>query len=266
MPPFDLASYRTLRGRGTVGANVHFRERTASTMDDARDAAGRPGREACGDAYVAGQQSAGRGRAGRSWVSAAVVGLYVTYHLCPSDVAHAPLLSIAGALAASDAILETAGLATQLKWPNDVLVDGRKLCGVLAESRASDRDEPARLDVFLGIGLNVRAPASLPPEIASIATSIEAAGAPPPSIEALLAALSRALERWADTCDVDPGAVIAAWRVRLATLGQRVRLQTPRGVVEGEAVAVSERGELVLLLDDGTRQPFSAGDVTTLRE
>src|SRR6185295_3291249 len=122
---------------------------------------------------------AGRGREGRSWVSAADAGLYVTYHLSPQRSANAPLLTIAGALAVADALLSTCGLRVDLKWPNDLLFEGRKLSGVLAEARPSGR----RVDVFLGIGVNLTTNPSLPPEVAEIATSVEQAGVTPPTRE-----------------------------------------------------------------------------------
>ena len=259
MPPFDVATYQRLRGSTRVGAVVHYRERTGSTMDDARAGADASGAGGCGAAYVAGEQSAGRGRLGRSWVSAAAAGLYVTYHLCPREPERAPLFTVAGALATADAVSATSGLATRLRWPNDVLHGGRKLAGVLAEARHG-----RRLDVFLGIGVNVRATSAMPPEVGRIATSIERAGALPPALEALLAALSAALERWLERAERDPAGLIAEWRPRLVTLGQRVRLATPAGEFEGEAVDVNERGELVLRLDDGTTTAYAAGDVTTV--
>ena len=261
MPPFDVDRYSALRTASSVGVAVHYRDRTGSTMDDARAGAA-VGQPACGDAYVAGEQQAGRGRMGRSWVSAASAGLYVTYHLCPQHSEHAPLLTVVGGLAAADAIRETSGLETELKWPNDVLHDGHKLCGVLAEARPALVGQ--RLDVFLGIGINVRTTLHMPPEVAAIATSIEQADADPPSLEALLAALSGAVERWGALVDSDPRALIAAWRPRLVTLGRRVRLDAPDGAVEGVAVDVNAAGELVLCRDDGPTASYAAGDVTML--
>lgn len=259
MAPFDVTSYQRLRTSARVGAVVHYRERTDSTMDDAREGADARGASGCGAAYVAGEQSAGRGRQGRSWVSAAASGLYVTYHLCPLRPERAPLLGVAGALAVTEALSATSGLSTRLKWPNDVLHGGRKIAGLLAEARHGER-----LDVFLGIGINVRATSEMPPEVARIATSIERVGAPPPGLEALLSALSAALERWVEQVERDPAEMIAEWRSRLDTLGRRVRLATPSGEVEGEAVDVNERGELLLRIDDGTTAAYPAGDVTTI--
>jgi BirA family transcriptional regulator, biotin operon repressor / biotin---[acetyl-CoA-carboxylase] ligase len=261
--PFDLDRYHRRRLSRRIGVQIHYREQTASTMDDARAGAEAGGAASCGAAYVAGEQTAGRGRQGRSWLSAAAAGLYVTYHLCPSSSERAPLLSVAGGLAAAEAIEEVSGVRPDLKWPNDVLHGGRKLCGVLAEARHGAQ----RLDVFLGIGVNLRTQPGLPPEVAAIATSVEAAagpGASAPAPEDLLAALSTSLERWSDQLESAPGMLLDAWRARLVTLGHRVRVLAPAGPVEGEAVAVTDHGELVLRFEDGSEQAFAAGDVHTL--
>ena len=262
--PFDVNAYEAARTSTRVGRTVRFSECAPSTMDLARD--GAAAGLALGTAYVAGEQTAGRGRQGRTWLSAASAGLYVTYHLRAVGVPDAPLYALAGGLAASDAIREVSGLVTGLKWPNDVMSGAdvpRKIAGVLAESRPPAVG--AGLDVFLGIGINVREVA-LPPDLADVATSIEAAGAaPPPTREALLAALSHAVEGWSALLEAQPRSLVEAWKGRLVTIGQRVRLQTPTGPVEGDAVDVSTRGELVLRLADGRRETFAAGDVSRLR-
>ncbi|MBM3139508.1 MAG: biotin--[acetyl-CoA-carboxylase] ligase, partial [Chloroflexi bacterium] len=198
--PFDHELYRRHFAGGPVGATVRFVEVTQSTMDDARAGSAGDGAASCGVAYAASEQLVGRGRQGRSWISAAASGLYVTYHLCPRTPSRAPLLSLAGALAAADAIAEASGLAVDVKWPNDLLHGGRKLAGILAEARHA----PERLDVLLGIGINLRTSPALPPEVAAIATSIEQAGASPPALERLLAALSNALGAHAAAAEVAP--------------------------------------------------------------
>ncbi|MFN8638041.1 MAG: hypothetical protein U0360_00945 [Dehalococcoidia bacterium] len=188
-----------------------------------------------------------------------------TYHLRTAEAATAPLYSLAGGLAVGDAVLQVAHVPTVLKWPNDVqhlAPDGpRKLSGVLAESRPTTGG--AGTDVFLGIGINVRA-AALPDDLDAIATSIERAGGGVPALEVLLAALSRALGRWSAVLEESPPELVEAWKLRLATIGQRVRLATPGGPVEGDAIDVSPTGELVLRHLDGRIERYSAGDVTTL--
>ncbi len=258
--PFDLTRHDELRTARRVGARVEYRETTASTMEDARRGASAD-HGAPGTAYVAGAQTAGRGRLGRAWVSTPGAGLYVTYHLRTDDPARAPLHSAAGALAVADAVRAVVGLDAALKWPNDVLADGRKLAGVLAESLPA-AGAPGELDVLLGIGVNLR-PGALPPDVASLAANIEELAGTAPSLEAMLAALSAALERWTDVLARDPAALVEAWRGRLGTLGRRVRLVAPGGeVVEGEAVDVSPLGELLLRDAGGAVTRHAAGDVS----
>ncbi|GMU39596.1 MAG: biotin--[acetyl-CoA-carboxylase] ligase [Chloroflexota bacterium] len=251
--PFDLARYHALRHTRTVGTEVVHLEETGSTMDDARAgaAAGRP----VGTAYVAAAQTAGRGRQGRSWVSEPGAGLWVTFHL--QTPAAPGLVAAAAALAVADALEATAGLTVDLKWPNDVLHGGRKICGILAESRPG----AAGADVMLGIGLNLRTPAGMPAEVLAIATSIEQAGRPAPSREAMLAALATALERRLEAAEATPDALIEAWAARLVTLGRRVRVEAPGETFEGMANAVDASGALLVRLADGSERACLAGDV-----
>ena len=259
MAPFDHDYYRKLMRSEWVGREVRYFEETGSTMDEARAGADAAGAASNGIAYVAGRQAAGRGRQGRQWVSEPGAGLYVTYHLTPTVADGSSLFAVAGAMAVVDAVREVAHLDTVLKWPNDVLHVGRKLAGILAEARHG-----RRLDVFLGIGINVRTSA-LPPEIRDIATSIEDAGGEVPRIEELLAALSHALEPRIAEAERAPEILLEEWKRRLVTLGQRVRLASPDSAVhEGEAVDVSPRGDLMLRHDDGTVSEYAAGDVTTV--
>jgi BirA family biotin operon repressor/biotin-[acetyl-CoA-carboxylase] ligase len=257
--PFDLDFYASLLHSERVGRTVRYFEEAGSTMDEARAGADLEGASSRGTAYVAGRQTAGRGRQGRQWVSEPGAGLYVTYHLLPPAVAAgSTLYAVAGAMAAADAVEHSSGLETQLKWPNDLLIDGRKLGGILAEARFGER-----VDVFLGIGINVRA-AALPPDVRDIATSIEGAGGAVPRIEELLAALSDALEARLRQLEEIPAVLVDEWRARLETMGRRVRLASPDGrVYEGEAVDVSLQGDLVLRHEDGTTDTYAAGDVTT---
>ena len=276
MPPFDEDRYRALlgarRGRGAVGQRVRFRERTRSTMDDARSAAESEGLSSCGSAFVAGEQEAGRGRHERRWDSPAGSGLLVTYHLCGSSD-QAARATIAGALAVGDALREAAGLDPRYTWPNDVVVGSggegsgavRKVAGILAESAAAPG---GRVDVLLGIGVNLTSAAALPAALAEAAAGVVEAGGRSVSPEEVLAALSAALgERWRQAAD-EPASLTAAWRSRLLTLGQRVRLAVPASgpgasVVEGLALDVSPTGELLIRSADGSTTAYAAADVAT---
>jgi BirA family biotin operon repressor/biotin-[acetyl-CoA-carboxylase] ligase len=163
-----------------------------------------------------------------------------------------PLLSLAAAVGVADALIEVAGLAPRLKWPNDVLVGGRKIAGLLLESRLG----PTPL-VVLGIGLNL-AQRAFPPALAGRATSVALETTRPVDRERLLAAVLTALDRW--RADLERGAlgdVLQRWRALADTLGRTVTIDD----VSGVATDIDEAGALVVAADDGRRHLVVAGEV-----
>lgn len=205
--------------------------------------------EPAGLVVVAEAQTAGRGRLDRSWVSPPRAGLTFSVLLRPDlPAAQWPWLPLWTGLAVATALRERAELDAELKWPNDVLVQGRKLCGILAEV-----PEPGA--VVLGIGLNVTTRAEELPH--DSATSLRLAGASTTDRDTVLRAVLRSLT--AVLRDAD--AARTAYRERCSTLGRRVRVELPADrSVEGTAEAVDDSGRLVV---DGTA--YGAGDVVHLR-
>ncbi|MCW2680439.1 MAG: biotin--[acetyl-CoA-carboxylase] ligase [Frankiales bacterium] len=205
--------------------------------------------QAAGLVVVAEAQTAGRGRLDRSWVSPPRAGLTFSVLLRPDlPAAQWPWLSLWGGLAVAEALRERAGVDAELKWPNDVLVDGRKLCGLLAEV-----PEPGAL--VLGIGLNVTTSAEELPH--AQATSLKLAGARTTDRDTLLRAVLRSLT----TVLGDADAARVSYRERCGTIGRMVRVELPAGrSVEGVAEAVDDNGRIVV---DGV--PYGAGDVVHLR-
>ncbi len=261
MAPFDHDHYRKLMRSKWIGREVRYFEETGSTMDEARAGADATGVASNGIAYVAGRQTAGRGRHGRQWVSEPGAGLYVTYHLTPAVADGSSLYAVAGAMAVADAVREVARLDTVLKWPNDVL---HATAGGSSPA-SSPRRATADAWTCSSASASTCGLRRCPPRSADIATSIEDAGGDVPRIEELLAALSHALEPRIAEAERAPEILLEEWKRRLVTLGQRVRLASPDGAVhEGEAVDVSPRGDLVLRHDDGTVSEYAAGDVTTV--
>lgn len=186
---------------------------------------------------TASEQSAGRGRQGRTWSAPAGQAL-----LCSVVLRDPPRLL---PLAAGVAVAEEVGPRARLKWPNDVLVDGRKVAGILVEARPQERW------AVLGIGLNVAVrEAELPAELRDRAGSL---GRDPEDIEPTLARLLGALSRWVLA---PPGAVLDALHERDALLGARVHWNGG----QGEARGVDEEGRLVVITDDG-RVALDAGEV-----
>ncbi|MFB6101373.1 MAG: biotin--[acetyl-CoA-carboxylase] ligase [Haloplanus sp.] len=230
---------------------VEYHDRLPSTNDRARELAadGESGR-----VVVAGEQTGGRGRLDRPW-SSPPGGVYASVLLRPDrPPAHVPLFTLAAAVAVTRACRE-ASVDAVIKWPNDVLLAGseRKLAGILTEMEG-EADRVSWLVV--GVGANVDVAAEALPETA---TSVRAAGGTADRRRFC----QRVIETVHDLRD-DPEAVLPTWRDYAVTLGRDVRVETPGGVVEGEAVDVRHPGALVVRTDAGERV-VHAGDCEHLR-
>lgn len=258
MTPLNSTAVQETLTTFQLGRPLRYLPSVASTQDVAREAAltGAPG----GLVVVAGEQTAGKGRAGRSWWSPASGGLYVSLLLRPAlRPEHAQWVTMCLALGAAEAIEAVCGLRPDLKWPNDLEWQGRKLAGILAESAFTG----ARLDyVIVGIGLNVAVDFSEQPELARTAVSLEAAAGRPVDSPELLGALLARVE--AHLMAAEQGiSPLTAWKDRLVTLQCAVEARGFDGrVLAGVAVDVQEDGSLVLQLDDGREEIVRAMDVT----
>jgi BirA family biotin operon repressor/biotin-[acetyl-CoA-carboxylase] ligase len=260
-------------------ADVRWVAETGSTNVDAMELA-RQG-ESEGIVLVADHQTAGRGRAGRTWTAPPGSGLLVTVLLRPPAPV-VDLVTMAVAVAASRAVESVAGFAPRIKWPNDLVWPGdgsepdRKLAGILAEADwpagsavSAGWREPAaheRAAVVVGIGLNVTRPDDLPEEIADLAVSIsDVATAPVDREDLLVAILEELAPRYEALVAGDPRGLAEEWRARSATLGRRVRVDPGSDDVEGTAVDITADGHLVVETLDGRRRTFAVGDVVHLR-
>ncbi|MGI9034344.1 MAG: biotin--[acetyl-CoA-carboxylase] ligase [Acidimicrobiales bacterium] len=248
----------------------HFRQ-VDSTNRVAADLAREGAAE--GLVVVADHQTAGRGRRGRSWHAQPGSSLLASVVLRPRpDVAQSDLVMVACALAAADACGDAAGFVPDLKWPNDLVVRGRKLAGLLAELVMDPRRVgPA---VVVGLGLNVAwtgpglasgAGGPLPDELAGRAVTAEAVAGRPVDRRTLLDAyLSRLERRWTDLATGGTKALLEDYRCRCVTLGRPVRVDLPGGqVLEGVATGVDEDASL-LVSSAGTETRVTAGDVVHL--
>jgi len=235
---------------------VEYHDAVASTNDRARDLAA----EGAEDVVVlADRQTGGRGRRDREWSSPSG-GVWASLVLRPDlPPARVPLVTLAAAVAVTDAARE-AGVEAAIKWPNDVVVPdessergGRKLAGVLTEMEG----EASRVSwVVVGTGVNVNVDRD---ELAGDATSVRAEAGD----VSRRVFVQRVLERF-DDLRADPDAVLDAWRDRAATIGQRVTVDLGGETVEGDAVDITEHGALVVATGDGERVVHS-GDCRHLR-
>jgi len=253
---------------GTRFADVRWVSETGSTNADLLGlAAADPSLD--GVVLVADHQTAGRGRLGRTWeapVGASLLCSTLVRPDLPIDRLH--LITVAVAVAASDACDAVAGVRPRLKWPNDLLVscaDGtdRKLAGILAESIVRDGQVHA---LVVGMGLNVNWPLELPDELAGIATALNHHSPGDIDREGLLVAHLVGLAAILDDLGDSSGRsrLLERYRDLSATLGRDVRVETSSGQMTGTAVDVSDEGHLLLDLGEEV-VAIAAGDVVHLR-
>ncbi|MDT5157720.1 MAG: BirA family transcriptional regulator [Acidobacteriota bacterium] len=215
---------------------------------------------------VAREQTAGRGRQQRRWVSPKDAGLYFSVVLRPTFEAHDwPLNTLAAALAAHDALLKACALETDIKWPNDLLAhDGRKLCGILAEAVEGARGRA----VVLGVGVNLTR-RSFPEEFLDAATSVEEQTGRVPDLEQLLSALTPALALRYEMLHTPGGAsaILREWESRSSFARERrVRIALARETFEGTTRGLEPDGALRVETDAGQLRIVRAGDVTGVRQ
>ena len=210
-----------------------------------------------GTLVIADEQTAGRGRRGRGWISPAGEGVFMSLILRPqSHPSEVARLSMQTALAVALSIAQTTGLDARIKWPNDIVCGGRKVCGMLLEMNA---DEQAVHDVVAGIGINVHQ-TQFAPEIEKTASSLDLLSGQRVCRAALVRAFLEAFER-AEALAAQ-GALMDAYRARSATLGQRVQVIAPAGSFTGTALEVTDSGSMIVEDEEGQRREVLAADVS----
>jgi len=260
--PLDAEALRAELNAESEGlwTSVKAVRSTGSTNADLAAAGG-----AEGQVLAADEQTAGRGRMGREWVSQPGAALTFSVLLRPGNVppARRGWLPLLAGVAVARSVRATSGLPAKLKWPNDVLIGGRKLCGILAEQSADGA-------VVIGMGVNVSTTADgLPARPGALpATSIAIEGGKV-SRQKLLAEILRQLERnyvsFRDHPDPEATGLLNEYRTLCATLGQQVRAELPgENSLTGEATDVDADGRL-LIRSGRTETPVSAGDIVHLR-
>jgi BirA family biotin operon repressor/biotin-[acetyl-CoA-carboxylase] ligase len=263
-PPLEAAGLRrALLTEGSMWSEVHVLEELASTNAEvarlARDGA------PSGTVVVAEHQTAGRGRLGRSWSSPPRAGLTLSLLVRPAGVPPGrwPWLPLLAGVAVAETLRRTALVDAVLKWPNDVLVEDRKLAGVLLERV----DEPAGTAGVVGIGLNVsHRSEELPgPEATSLALEGAAVTDRSVLLRAVLRTFSALYADWLSTGGDPAHGLAQAYARRCSTLGRSVTVELPGGSqLTGQASTVDEQGRLVVESATGATA-LSAGDVTHVR-
>ncbi len=214
-----------------------------------------------GALVIAEEQTKGRGRLGRKWHSPHSAGLWFSLVLKPDLSPEASTtLSLAAALGIATALDEEYGIPARIKWPNDVLVHGRKICGILTEAEFLGR---ALHFVVVGIGINVLGgEADFPPEIRGIATSVSMEAGDGISRGDVLVAVIESIEsKYIRLVNRGFSELKGELLGRSSLVGKMVRVHTGGGLIEGTAIDIDDRGALILKRDDCSLQRILAGDV-----
>lgn len=224
-------------------------------MDIAKEAARKGAAE--GTIIVADEQTEGKGRLQRQWLSPPGCGIALSVILRPS-LAQLRGLTMVASLATLHAVEDSTGLKAAIKWPNDVLVAGKKICGILIDSELQGE----RVSwAVIGLGLNVNFDPGAYAEVRSIATSLSAELGQEVSRVEVLRNLLEQLEKYYVALRLGQS-LHKEWRARLDTLGRWVRVGMADRVEEGQACGVDDDGSLILKRTDGSLVSIVAGDVT----
>lgn len=253
---------RSELGDNEIGHKIIHYFRTDSTNSDALRLAA--GGAAHGTVVLAEEQAAGRGRFGRTWYSERSSGIYCSVILRPQlPPAAAPVITLAAGAAVHHAVASTTGLTADIRWPNDLLVNGKKACGILTEMSA----ELDRLHaVVLGIGLNVNH-REMPSELTTIATSLRIEGGKHYSRAQILVALLKDLERhYRLLMDSGNTEIIERWTAASTyAQGKRIRVRTGSGDFLATTMGLESSGTLRIRRDDGKEESLVAGEIVEVK-
>ncbi len=235
-------------------------ESTSSTNDIAWEYTDNPGNSAV--AVFAEVQTAGRGRGGNKWLSDKGESLLCSVLLgdrkCPAE-----LLTLAAAIAVAETIAQYSGLDAKIKWPNDVMVNGKKIAGILLESRIHNDSS----DYVVGIGINCHQQKKFfeagEPQMPATSIDIETGG----SVERnpLASALLTSIYKWTKTAQTSSETVVAKWRQMSSQLGHRVTVRCNAEDFTGNCIGVDPVEGLILQLEQGSVRMFDAAHTTIIK-
>ncbi len=241
-----------------IGKTLYYFPKLATTMETARNLVKKGAGE--GTVVIAGTQTAGKGRIGRTWLSPKG-SLAMSVILKPA-LENLPQLVMIASLAVIRAIKEVTGQEARIKWPNDVMINGKKVCGILIENEVS-KGTVNFADI--GIGINVNFSPRKFPEIADLATSLSHEAGREISHTELVVKLLNNLEQL--YLEAQQGAPVhLEWQRNMETLGHRIKVDTGKTIEQGWAQTTAENGNLIVRRADGSLVEIVAGDVTVIKD
>ena len=221
-----------------------------------------------GTVVIADNQRSGRGRVGRSFFSPPGCGIYISYLIRPhrgevSGLTDWMDVTCRSAVAVGDAILEAAGIQTQIKWVNDLYLNGRKLCGILTQTELENESSSIR-SIIIGIGVNVRQEIrAFPEELRNIATSLRAETSKEIHRAELAAAIIRHLDRLRSSSD--KGYYLERYREDCPIPGRMITLTRDRETIQAKALRIDDDFRLVISDSDGSERALSGEEITNVR-
>lgn len=255
---YDAARMRAKLSTRVFGRVLEYHERVGSTNDVILDMAEQAAPH--GTVCLADEQSAGRGRRGYGWFSPPGCGIWASVLLRPRlSAARTPPLTLCAAAAVARVLEPAAGDSVKIKWPNDLLMGGRKVAGILAETRGAAGDEPV---IVVGMGINVNhTPDLFPDELSASATSLRIESGRPVGREDLFLAILTSFETaYADYLASGPASLLTEVDARLAWRGLAVEADSPAGAA-GRVSRIDKEGGLVLDQQEGGPLVIRSGSI-----
>jgi len=250
------------RLRGDIGREIFFYDTVGSTNAVASEIAPKTVE---GAVVLADTQSKGRGRLGRVWVSPPGLNIYMSIILKP-DIRpmDATLITVMSSVACATALRKVTGLNVTIKWPNDLIIQNKKLCGILTELKT---ERNRIIFAVAGIGINVNADIDeFSEDVKSIATSLKNETGIIYSRTEIVAETLNEIDRWYKTLKVmDRDMLLCEWKRLSSTLGREVMVVTGQGTLTGFALDLDTEGMLMIKLTSGEVKRISSGDVTIVR-
>ncbi|HEY5542303.1 MAG TPA: biotin--[acetyl-CoA-carboxylase] ligase [Candidatus Binatia bacterium] len=258
----DITDVRARLSAKRLGTRFHYFAELDSTNTRARELAESGAAE--GEIVIAESQTQGRGRLGRRWESPPLSNLYLSIVLRPGlPPKHAPQITLAAAVALVETVGSFLPRPPVIKWPNDILIDGKKLAGILTEAAC---DTECVQYVILGIGLNLNYRAETMPEtLRQRATSMADRAGENLSRETVLVRLIHDLDRcYGELEESGFAALRPRWEAHFGLRGRRVRVELGDQTIIGRAQGIDHEGALIVETDDEQRRSIIAGDVIPL--
>jgi len=247
---------------GIIGREILFFETVSSTNTVALELAEKATE---GTVVLADSQDKGRGRLGRTWISPSGVNIYMSIILRPQiKPKDGSLITIMSAVACAEAIRNVTGVKITTKWPNDLMINNKKVGGILTEIKTQQQKITSAI---VGIGINVNIDVrEFPEEMKQTATSLKNEAGVSYSREPIVAEILNEMDRWYKTLTtLEKEAILQAWKNLTSTLGRKVMIITPQETLTGTAEAIDNEGMLIVRLPSGKSKRINSGDLKILQ-